>query len=228
MRRLIPVLLALLLGACSHSPVMRLYEGDPRPETDVTVVRVPEQLQVVTINDRRIKGLNTLFSVGHKDLHLEPGRYRIEAYYKELWKMEGDSHTILESHPVTFEVNGEPGEFYRLDYPEPDNLEEARELKDNFTGWAVNTSTGEKIPTEAGKTGGGAGLFGSVSGLVDPPARETANVGPENSTSEAKGDNPTSDDDYLDLLKAHWSQATPEERRAFLKWVGENRQPTEN
>lgn len=223
MRRLIPVLLALFLGACSHSPVMHLYEGDPRPEADVTVVRVPEQLQVVTINDRRIKGLNTLFSVGYKDLHLAPGRYRIEAYYKELWKMEGDSHTILESHPVIFEVNGKPGEFYKLDYPEPGNLEEARELKDNFRGWAVNTETGERTPTEPGKTGGGAGLFGTVSGLTDPPARESASVSPADTPGNEGGD-PASDEGYLDLLKAYWNQATPEERREFMKWVGENRQ----
>jgi uncharacterized protein len=40
---------------------------------------------------------------------------------------------------------------------------------------------------------------------------------------EASGQTPSPDDDWLPLMKSWWNEASSEERREFLRWVGEQR-----
>jgi uncharacterized protein YccT (UPF0319 family) len=60
----------------------------------------------------------------------------------------------------------------------------------------------------------------AVTGSVRPPA-----VAPEVAPDavEASVQPPSTDDDWLPLMKSWWSEASPEERREFLRWVGEQR-----
>lgn len=235
------IMALLFLAACSTSPVMRLYDGPEKPESEVTVVRVPVELEVLSINGRRIKGLNTLFSPGYKDLHLDPGEYRILAYYKDLWSINADTHDVIKSDPALFPVDGKAGHFYELGFDEPDNIEQARELEAQFSGHVLNVTTGEETPSRASGVAFRSGIIGSLADfagadstteadaeqaesgqqVIAPVARK--DKGEENH-SEQSGAEESPDEDssgYLDMLKAYWSQATPEERRAFLRWVSE-------
>ena len=84
--RLIPlVLCALFLSACARSPVVQLYDGAAKPDSQVLTVRVPSEIEVFTINGKEVEGVNTFFATDFKELKLAPGRYEILAYYKELW-----------------------------------------------------------------------------------------------------------------------------------------------
>jgi len=56
----------------------------------------------------------------------------------------------------------------------------------------------------------------AVTGSARPPA-----VAPQG--GEASGQSPSPDDDWLPLMKSWWSEASAEERREFLRWVGEQR-----
>lgn len=218
--------LAWLLAACERSPTLRLYEGPERGRAEVLTVRVPEQLEILTINEQRVERGNTLFATGYQDLQLAPGEYRVVAYYKELWDLELDNHAVYRSDPVTFTVNGKGGEFYRLAYEKPENAQQAEHLADNFSGWVENIATGERRDTTASglvRPGLFTGLVaGSTAAVAEQPAVTSvapANSAPAAAPAAAAGNG--ADMSYVDMLKAYWSQASAEERREFLRWIAE-------
>lgn len=207
------VMLAIaLLGACSTKQPVRLYDGPERAISDVAVLRMPVQLDIVTINDRQVQGVNAMFSMQDKELHLEPGRYRIVAHYKDVWDRSTGSHEVVQSDPVQFNLDAHAGQLYRLDYTQPQSLEEAKEMARDFEGWVEHVASGERTAT----TATGQAIRG-VSGVTTIAPDK---LQPEPSTASTPDHEPG---DYIDLLKAHWSQATAEERREFLRWVSEQR-----
>ncbi len=232
--RLIPlVLCTLILSACARSPVVQLYDGAAKPDSQVLTVRVPSEIEVFTINGKEVDGANTFFATDFKELKFAPGRYEILAYYKELWQLDADNHEIVKTNPANFIVDGKAGEKWQLDYDKPANVEEARALEDTFTGWALNTATGEKVAAQESnlilKRGFLAPITGeevstAASASVAPqqavaPAPATSAPAPAPATQAAPAPAPAAS--YLDTLKAQWKQATPEERREFLQWIAE-------
>ncbi len=244
---LLHLVLILTLSACAQNPVRKLYEGEERSASEIAVVRVPIELEIMRINGERIEGLNTLFSPQHKDLHLRPGEYRILAYYKDLWELSGDGHDVVKTDPALFVVNAKAGNRYKLGFEEPQNLEEARALENKFSGHVLNTDTGQKTPTQASGLAfksGIAGGLGEMAGMepvaetgetenqsaastVAPMAKPASDTDTENAAGSAEDSphgsmEPTPEQDYLNMLKVYWSEATTEERRDFLKWISEN------
>lgn len=219
--------LAWLLAACERSPTLRLYDGPERGRAEMLTIRVPEQLEILTINEQRVERGNTLFATGYQDLQLAPGEYRVVAYYKELWDLELDNHAVYRSDPVTFTVDGKGGEFYRLAYDKPDNAREAEQLADNFSGWSENIATGDRRDTTASglvRPGLFTGLVaGTTAAVAEQPA--VTSVAPASNAPAAPaapaGNSGAADMGYVDMLKAYWSQASAEERREFLRWIAE-------
>ena len=223
---------AFLLTACSRSPVVQLYEGAKQPDSQVLTIRVPSDLEVFTINGSEVDGVNTFFNTDHKDLKVTPGRYEILAYYKRLWDLHADNHEVMKSDPALFVVDGEAGEFYRLDFERPQNVTQARALEDDFSGWVENMNSGEKTPSQASGLVLNRGFLAPITGAevetkgasaVQPKAAEAvtpAPAAPKAGSSES-GASASGQASYLDTLKAQWNQATQEERRQFLQWISQ-------
>lgn len=229
LRKLNIVMLAVLvvagLSACTRSPVVRLYSGPKKPKSEIAVVRVPMELNVLTINKRHVDHINTLFSIGYKDLHMKPGRYEIVAYYDDVWDLPGDSHEVVKSDPAVFTVDAKAGHFYKLGYPKPKDLDAAHKLAHHFDGWVEDITTGKRTPTKPSGLVLNSGFTSSLKTIAgqEPSTNQTkqaaANdnaVEPEPSNDKAAGSG-----SYLDMLKASWNQATKKERREFLQWVGQ-------
>lgn len=205
--RLTVIALFALLSACARSPVIKLYEGAERPAEQLLLIDVPMELEIVTINERRLEGINKLFSFGDRTLHLQPGDYRIIAYYKNLFELSGNEHDVVKSDPVLFRVTGQAGSRHRLVFDVPADVVEARQMAKQFSGYSVDLATSERRPTEA------SGMMlsgGFLSVPTAPPAPLYQSVAPA-----AEGL------DHGDLLKASWRNATAEERREFLRWIAE-------
>ena len=223
---------AFLLTACSRSPVVQLYEGAKQPDSQVLTIRVPSDLEVFTINGSEVDGVNTFFNTDHKDLKVTPGRYEILAYYKRLWDLDADNHEVMKSDPALFVVDGEAGEFYRLDFERPQNVTQARALEEDFSGWVENMNSGEKTPSQASGLVLNRGFLAPITGAevetkganaVQPKAAEAvtpAPAAPKAGSSES-GASASGQASYLDTLKAQWNQATQEERRQFLQWISQ-------
>ncbi|MEE4251867.1 MAG: DUF2057 family protein [Alcanivoracaceae bacterium] len=206
--RLTVIALLVLLSACARSPVIKLYEGDELAPQQLLLVDVPMELEIVTVNERRLEGINKLFSFGDRTLHLQPGDYRIIAYYKNLFELSGNEHEVVKSDPVLFRVNGQAGSRHRLAFEVPADVEAARQMAKQFSGYSIDLATKTRRPTQA------SGMMlsqGFLSVPTAPPAPLYNSVAP---ASEGLS--------HGDLLKASWRNATAEERREFLRWIAEH------
>ena len=218
--RIVIVLLSLLVTACSTSPVVKLYDGADRPTGELLTVRVPVELEILSINDRRIEGASTLFAYGHRDLQLLPGQYRIVAYYKNLFQLNADQHEIIKSDPALFTVNGNAGEVVALAFEKPADVAAAREMAKHFDGWTENLSSGERIASKPSGLILNQGFIGLASTPAPAETASTASVAPEQPAAGSSTES-TVTTDVLDALKANWQQASPEERREFLLWMSQ-------
>lgn len=218
--RIVIVLLSLLVTACSTSPVVKLYDGADRPTGELLTVRVPVELEILSINDRRIEGASTLFAYGHRDLQLLPGQYRIVAYYKNLFQLNADQHEIIKSDPALFTVNGNAGEVVALAFEKPADVNAAREMAKHFDGWSENLSSGERIASKPSGLILNQGFIGLASTPAPAETASTASVAPEQPAAGSSTES-TVTTDVLDALKTHWQQASPEERREFLLWMSQ-------
>ena len=236
MKRILLIMTLALLGACaSKTPSVKLYNGPDRPDSQLVTVRVPMELEVMMINDRRIEAGSALFTYGERKLMLTPGSYRIVAYYKNLWQLSADEHEVVKSDPAVFAVDGNAGDVFRLGFDQPANVDEAKAMAENFTGYVENVASGNRVAGEPSGLVLNQGFVGLVSAGaaavteakastvapempatpdISAPATDAAATAPAQSSGAAGVS-------HLDLMKAQWSQATAEERRAFLQWVSQ-------
>lgn len=219
--RLLLIATLALVSACSSSPVIKLYEGAELLPEQLLLVDIPVELEVISINERRVSGVNRLLSFGDRTLHLQPGDYRIIAYYKNLFELPAGEHEVIKSEPVLFPVSGAAGSHHRLSFMVPKDIIQARQLTKQFSGYSVNLANGKQRPTEAS----GMMLSGSFLNIPTAPlVGSHINVAP--SSIDPSNTTETSPLDYGELLRASWRYANSEERREFLRWIAE--QPPES
>ncbi|MFN3713811.1 MAG: DUF2057 family protein [Alcanivoracaceae bacterium] len=209
----LPILLLIcLLTACSSNPNIRLYDGAELSADQLLVVEVPSRLEIVSINERKVDGVNRMFTMEDRALQLLPGEYRIVAFYKDVFDMAPSGHQVVRSDLTEFRVAGVAGSRHRLDFEAPATLDEARVMARNFTGYSIDLSSGERRNSEP------SGLVNQgLLGITAASATVShATVAPLPAAGQQ-----TESLDQLDLLKAGWRTATAEERRAFLRWIAE-------
>jgi hypothetical protein len=248
------VLAVVSLAGCAADPVI-LHDPEV-PQAAVASIVLPEQLEVASVNGREIEGASGMMTKGEKTLELAPGRYELLVFYRELWEL-GDEHEILRSDPALFIVDAAPGGRYRLDYKRPTGVESARELAADFTGWAQDLATGERVPAQesglqfrrglvsaltfddtlvpaaeqvadgqmvpplpAGDAAAAAGGVTPAPVPVPVPVPVPASQGAAGTIPSAE---PMPEESWLDLMKSFWGEASSEERRAFLRWLAEQR-----
>ncbi len=241
MRNLICVVLLALLAGCAQQGPVKLYSGPDRGVGQLLVVEVPEDLEVLTINGRQVASMDRMFRGDALQLHMDPGEYRIEAYYRRVFEIDGTTHEVIRSRAATFLINGKAGETWRLAYRQPRNLDEAREMSRRFDAWAENRKTGERIAAEQGavppsiatqlfgrspdQEGQQADAVAPLNDRATPAARQpVAGNEPVTVVTPVAQPSPASlphDDATLITLQQLWLLLGPESRRAFLDWAAE-------
>jgi uncharacterized protein YccT (UPF0319 family) len=243
----VPVVLASAACASSH---VRLYDGPQRPPAEIAVVTLPEQLELASVNGVEVPAAKGMWSHGDKQLELAPGRYELLVYYREVWQATAESD-VLRSDPELFAIDAQAGHRYRIDYEHPRRYDDARLLATDFHGWIDDQTSGTRTrSSDSGmrfKKGVASQLTGDTAlepdiragrgnsvqpvqplpaGVVAPPA-VAANVAPA-VPAVAPPVAPVvapATRDWVSLMQGWWQQASPEERRAFLRWVGEQKSP---
>ncbi|NLD14942.1 MAG: DUF2057 domain-containing protein [Gammaproteobacteria bacterium] len=217
MRPLFILAAAGLLGACAQNGPVQLYAGSSQPDTQLVTLDVPPALEILHINGQPVPAANRMTGNQPRQLQLQPGEYRVSAYYKNIFDIDGGlSHEVVRSTSALFHIKGEAGERWTLGFATPHSLEEARKQRLSFTGWAENTRTGERIAGEAeGARSGVPGLLAggpalAVSNAVEPLATRSR-VRPE---ATLPNDNAT-----LTTLQHLWLMLDDEGRRSFLRWA---------
>lgn len=210
MWRFAVVLLLINLTACSNG-VVRLYEGEPLASEQSLRIMVPGELDIISINDQRVSGVNNLFSVTDRILELQPGEYRISAFYHNVFEQDADIVETIKTRPALFIVKGGAGEQFRLGFSPPADLQAARAMRDSFSGWSSKIDGSERRDTEL--TDRVYRQF-SLSLSGGPAASHADTVAPYTADSVN-----TLRKDLIERLKANWQQASPQERQQFLHWL---------
>jgi uncharacterized protein YccT (UPF0319 family) len=220
-----------LLSGCAQQSHVKLYAGSELPQSQVLVVEVPNELEVLTINGQPVPSANALFGTANKTLHLQPGEYRINAYYKNGFDIGGGlSHEVVRTRSAVYSLEGRAGDVWKLEYDEPGNLQEAQAMVDTFAGWAINQRTGERVATEVGLKpvsainqllGGGSSATDTQS-TVEPinsaqPSAAAAMPVPSSAATPTQA--LPHNDATLNTLQQLWLLLSPESRAAFLKWA---------
>ena len=225
MRSLFVIAMACLLAACAQQPHVQLYSGSPLPESQVLTLVVPSELEIRSINGQPHSAANSMFGASDKRLHLQPGAYQVNAFYKNGFDIDGGiSHEVVRSRTAIFNFEGKAGETWRLEFDRPQNLAEAKAFETDFPAWALNTRTGKRIEAEAGNrnTSVLSAMLGSTE--VSP---EAASVAPLDSAPQAVSLNPAPaasatlphTDATLTTMQQLWNLLSPESRAAFMKWA---------
>jgi len=227
--RIICCCTAAVFGAACTSAPIQLHDADA---AGVAVISLPEQLEVASINGLEVEGASGLLKKGDTTLEVAPGRYEVLAFYRELWE-RGDQHDVLRSDPALFVIEAGAGGHYRLDYARPRDFGAAQALAADFTGWVEDLATGERMPSRASGLQFRQGGIPAVTfdGTLVPSAAAGGNgqrvpplSSPSNSAGDAQPPPPESPDgEWLSLMQGWWNQASAAERRAFLRWLGEQR-----
>ena len=231
MRSLFVIALSCFLAACAQQQHAQLYSGSPLPESQVLSVVIPHELEVQSINGQPASSANSMFGTSAKTLHLQPGEYRINAFYKQGFDINGGmSHEIVRGRTAVFAINGQAGEEWRVEFERPSNLEEARELESGFKAWAVNTRTGERVASEPGQRNNS--LVNMLLGTAGVSADDTAvaPLGAMNAASApvalsrpapapAAGQALPHNDATMSTLQQLWQMLGEDSRAAFLDWA---------
>lgn len=243
MRRLFILAVSCLLAACAQQSHVQLYAGPALPANQVVTLFVPSELEVQGINGQQVPDANA-FGTGDRELHLQPGAYQVSAYYKKGFDIDGGiSHEIVRGRTAVFNFDGQAGELWRLEFAQPENLQQAREFEKKFDAWAVNTRTGERLASQAGQRNnslinallGGTNNSSDDGSTVAPlnaaaastpvtpaaaaPAPRAAIAVPSPTPSPTAGETLPHNDATLTTLQQLWNLLSPESREAFLEWA---------
>lgn len=229
MRSLFVVAVACLLAACAQREPVKLYTGAEQSADQIVVVQMPYTLEVLNINGQPVPAANSMTGNRDRKLHLQPGQYRINAYYENGYDIGGGlSHEVVRTRSATFLIDGKAGDVWQLGFDAPENLAEAQAMKDSFAGWAQNTRTGQRNPTEPGPAY--VSLVGQLMGGGNSPtySEEVKPLGAQANGSVAPmapSQVPTPQqtlphsDATLTTLQQLWLLLSPESRKAFLQWA---------
>ncbi|MFV0453493.1 MAG: DUF2057 family protein [Pseudomonas sp.] len=228
MRSLFVIAMACLLAACAQQSHVQLYSGAALPESQVLTLVVPSELEIRSINGQPHTAANSMFGASDKRLHLQPGAYQVNAFYKNGFDVDGGmSHEVVRGRTAIFTFEGKAGETWRLDFDRPQNLGEAKAFETDFPAWALNTRTGERIEAEAGNRNASvlSAMLGSSE--IAPEAISVAPLGSAPAMSQTVPLNPAPvatatlphSDATLTTLQQMWNLLTPQSREAFLKWA---------
>jgi len=238
MRNLFVVAVACMLAACAQREPVKLYSGAEQPTGQLVIVEMPYTLEVLNINGQPVPEANRMTGNQDRKLELQPGTYRINAYYENVYDLDGGlSSEVVRTRSATFTIDGEAGEVWRLGFDAPSNLREARAIKDDFAGWSQNTRTGTRYPTEPGPAyvsligqlmGGGSSV--SFDNEVQPLEAQQAAASPATVTYTSTPPAPSKvaaaqtlphNDATLTTLQQLWLLLSPESREAFLEWAAQ-------
>ncbi|MFZ2288743.1 MAG: DUF2057 family protein [Halopseudomonas yangmingensis] len=232
MRLVICLAAVALLSACAQPAPVKLYSGAELSPSQLLVVEMPNTLEVLNINGQPAPAANSMIGNSTRQLHLQPGEYRVNAYYENVYDIAGGlSSEVVRSRSATFKIDGRAGETWRLEFDAPRNVTEARELRNQFAGWAVNARSGERVPTEPGPayvsmlgqllgTGGTAVTAdSSIAPLGSQVAPSVASASAMPAASQMAAQTLPHNDATFTTLQQIWLLLGSDSRKAFLEWA---------
>lgn len=209
------MILAGMTG-CS-STLIKTYEGDTLEAGQAGVLQAPEDIVVKVVNGKQMKSFlmdNLALSYA-----LKPGPNTVLFKYESIWatpKKADDYRASVEevaSGMQEIELNVQAGESYSFEFVRPQTRAEAKALAQGFQA-AVVSNNGTRVvsrPYVERKDVLVAAAQPVTSSAMVPAANVA--VAPTASVPVA------ADLSNIEAMKVIWQTASPEEKKAFLKWA---------
>jgi uncharacterized protein YccT (UPF0319 family) len=194
------LLLPPVLAGCAARGPLAAYDGPARPVSEVALVEVPEQVQVLAIDGREPP---PSFLSSNIELALLPGEHVLSLRYVELFRLSGDEHEVIRSRPAALRFAAVAGGRYRLGVPAQKDLDAARVFAKAPVFTLSDAAGGPAVESTAIKSYAEASLVDTLTKAF-----------------EARGEEPRAVTN-LDLLKDVWGRASEEERRDFRAWINQ-------
>ncbi len=216
----------VLLTACGGGKIVKTYEGDAVPPQQLAVLTAGENVTLLSVNGKSVP--KYLLSNIEVDYGLLPGANKVVFQYRSVWsngprKDEDAPRAVeIESPPMQVAITAAAGDRLVFEYPQADNIREARSLAENFSARIVNQK-GKELGVATAYT---AEQVQEVD-LVNVPVTAPAAAVPVSSsvpatmamTTASPNTAPTTSLPTIDALKVLWESASADEKKAFLKWA---------
>ncbi len=200
-RNSIFIVLLATLTACASDDISRMYEGDKRPDSEIARVMLPGALQVIEVNNKKIR--TPYQPDGYQSMDFLPGRHIIRVFYKEYWGAESGGGLEV-SNIFDFDVMLDAGKEYVFQHNGPDDLIDAN-IENSINDikiWLYQPDTKTKIQA-----------FDSVAygNIISHSIRSIATTSPTVQKSAPQTE--------LEQLQSSWKMADDRQRNKFKTWV---------
>lgn len=208
--------ISVLMSACSSNKPVKTYSGEVLPEASVAVLTAPENITVLSVNGQAV----TQYLLSNLEVRyaLKEGKNLVVFQYESIWgKAVRDAETgsrvdVVKSKPLEVLINAKPGAQYTFSFMPAGNLKEAQELAEGFVAQIVDARN--NLVTESVAVGSYQKVederLKQEKALLMEKAKATAALAEEGNTDAVS---------VTDKLKALWSQASAEQKKAFMVWV---------
>ena len=203
----------MVIQGCASDKIVKTYDGAVISSQEVAVLTAPENITLLSVNDKDVP--QYLLSNLETKYGLKPGENIVVFKYNSIWsKAKKDQETgarvdVVESLPLEVKIQAMPGKLYTFSYLPADNLGEAKVLAETFVAKVIDQNKNmiaESVPLNTYKQEKAQQLALEQAELL---AKKEKNVSIANNEAQT----------ITDKLKALWSKANADEKKAFLVWA---------
>lgn len=208
---------ALVLSGCiTTGGPLHYYKGDKRAEHQLATVVLPEEVDIVAVNNR--KRALPLVRGKTYEVKLLPGLNELVLEYDTIWELDSDTHESISSDVVIVSQVMKAGEVYSISVPKFDTLNAAKAYAKNFKVALVQKSTGEQTVSKPARYGVVSNVpMNQIISNVEAGITGESDVvihGLEDRTHQAPGLYSP-----LQNLRYWWREASEQERELFEDWM---------
>jgi len=205
-----------LAGCVTTGGPIHYYKGNPLSEAQLATVILPEEIDLVAVNNRK-RALPLVRNETY-EIKLLPGLNELVLEYETIWELDSDSHETVQSEVIIVSQLMKAGDVYSISVPDFKTLEEAKAFAENFEVTMIKQSTGEKVVSKKARYGvvsavPASRVVSSVKAGVTGEA-EVVVHGVEDRAHQVEGKYSP-----LQNLRYWWKEASEQERELFEDWM---------
>lgn len=213
-----------LSGCSASSRIVRTYDGEPLAADQVARLLVPSDIKLMEVDGVAQK--EYLLDNLALTYELKPGPHRLVYRYTAIWSKPGGGEDapkvdVIESSPRQVEFVFKPGVDYTLSFERPESRAQAFAMAPRFSASLADVGGRTLVRDQAYQAPVVALAAAGVSAAQGAPSAVAPLAGgsPDAAAGGVLSGPATGGLPRLDALKLLWEQASPEDKKEFLRWA---------
>ncbi|NLD35427.1 MAG: DUF2057 domain-containing protein [Desulfatiglans sp.] len=128
---LISIGIFLSFLSCMKRQPIRFYDASEVSPAEAARIRVPADIEVVSVDDHRVKSVADYILSTIEEIHVAPGEREIVVRYIKFWPYDKKKNEEIKSENIALKFIAERGGLYTLIHPELDDIMEAKKFAEN-------------------------------------------------------------------------------------------------